>query len=161
MRAECEKHNTQAQDGSCSRKRRGTGAACVTLFDTLRTCGRVVPPRPLDKYSAQCRQLKGRQGTWQRGRSGTATGRREGGREGLAGGALRYHEKVRALYVHRLASELQHYRVVANRSEWKLKKNWGTSADVTARRGKKKKKTTSTSHNDPVWELPAFLTSRP
>lgn len=64
----------------------------------------------------------------------------EGGREGLAGGALRYHEKARALYVHRLASALQHYRVVANRSEWKLRKNWGTSADVTARRGKKNKK---------------------
>lgn len=26
---------------------------------------------------------------------------------------------------------------------------------------KKEQKTTSTSHNDPVWELPAFLTSRP
>lgn len=138
MRSITHKHKTGRV-----RENGGAQERCVTLFDTLRTCGRVVPPRPLDKYSAQCRQLKGRQGTWQRRSiwNGDRTaGGREGRREGLAGGALRYHEKARALYVHRLASALQHYQVVPNRSEWKLRKNWGMSADVTARRGKKKQK---------------------
>lgn len=43
MRAKCEKNNTSTS-GSCLRNRWGTGAACVTLLDTHRTCGRVVPP---------------------------------------------------------------------------------------------------------------------
>lgn len=86
MRAECEKHNTSTS-GSCSRNRWGTGAACVTLFDTLRTYGPVVPPISWINIAHSVASSGVDKGL---GREVDLERRLDGGV--ATGGALRYHE---------------------------------------------------------------------